>query len=103
MKPQVVLSAFLLVALTIVFSLFPKDEVARAGVPDLLQAPRSVEENEIIKVYKAYNEAVVFITTITLTIDPLDFFSEVQPKEGTGSGIIVDSEKGIILTSLHAN
>ena len=44
---------------------------------------------------------MVFITTITLTVDPYDFFMEVQPREGTGSGIIVDAERGIILTNLH--
>src|SRR6185295_8595985 len=63
--------------------------------------PRTDDENEIIQVYKSTNESVVFITTITLTVDPMDIFAEVQPREGTGSGIIVDPEKGIILTNLH--
>ena len=78
-----------------------QQETARAGTVDTEQAPRSQEENEIISVYKSTNEAVVFITTITLTVDPMDFFMEVQPREGTGSGIIVDAQKGTILTNLH--
>ena len=100
-KPQILLSAVLVAALALVFAILPHEQVARAGVPDTQQAPRTEEENEIIQVYKATNEAVVFITTITLTVDPMDFYFEVQPKEGTGSGIIVDAEKGIILTNLH--
>lgn len=79
----------------------PEQQVARAGSVDPAQAPRSEEENEIIQVYKSTNEAVVFITTITLTVDPMDYYLEIQPKEGTGSGIIVDAEKGIILTNVH--
>lgn len=81
--------------------LLPKDYVAPARAAEESPAPRSEEENEIIRVYKSTNEAVVFITTITLTVDPSDFFFEVHPREGTGSGIIVDAEKGIILTNLH--
>ncbi len=64
-------------------------------------AERTSEEQRIIDVYKAVNEAVVFISTITLTVDPFDFFPEVRPREGTGSGIIVDPILGIILTNLH--
>jgi S1-C subfamily serine protease len=62
---------------------------------------QSEEESRTIEVYRTTNEAVVFISTIVLTVDPFDLFLEAQPKEGTGSGIIVDAEKGIILTNLH--
>lgn len=75
-------------------------ENARAG-SDPAIATRTDEEQQTIRVYKTTNEAVVFITTISLAIDPNDFFMEVQPREGTGSGIIIDSVKGIILTNLH--
>lgn len=101
LKPQFLFSIFLLTSSALLFSLLPHDQVARAGVSDTQQAPRTEEENEIIQVYKSTNEAVVFITTITLTVDPTDFYFEIQPKEGTGSGIIVDAEKGIVLTNLH--
>jgi len=88
-----------LLTLTIVYSL--------SFCPRLLAAPessiahRTDEEQRIINTYKRVSGAVVFITTITLTADPYDFFMEVQPREGTGSGIIVDSTRGIILTNLH--
>lgn len=91
----------LLLGATCIFPLLPREEMAAAGAPEVQQAPRTEEENEIIQIYKSTNEAVVFITTITLTVDPMDFYFEVQPREGTGSGIIVDAQKGIVLTNLH--
>jgi S1-C subfamily serine protease len=74
--------------------------IAKAGVENSL-ATRTEEEQRTISVYKRASEAVVFITTISLAADPNDFFMEVQPKEGTGSGLVIDGEKGIILTNLH--
>jgi len=70
---------------------------ARAG-SDLAIAPRSEDEQRIIDVYKGTNQAVVFITTISITFD---MFSGIQPEEGTGSGVIIDSDKAIILTNYH--
>lgn len=65
------------------------------------QTWRSEEERRTIEIYKNTNPAVVFISTITLTVDPSDFFLEVQPRAGTGSGIVVDAKRGIIITNLH--
>ncbi|WKZ57038.1 MAG: trypsin-like peptidase domain-containing protein [Bdellovibrionota bacterium] len=62
---------------------------------------RTEEEQRTIEMYKRTNEAVVFISTIVLAVDPFDLFFEVQPREGTGSGFIIDAKKGIILTNLH--
>ncbi len=62
---------------------------------------RSETEDRTIRVYRDTNEAVVFITTISLTVDPFDLFLEVEPREGTGSGVVVDAKRGIILTNLH--
>ena len=62
---------------------------------------RSPEEDRQIRVYKETNEAVVFITTITLTVDPSEVFFSIRPREGTGSGCIVDAKRGIIVTNLH--
>jgi S1-C subfamily serine protease len=62
---------------------------------------RSPEEERQIQVYKNTNEAVVFITTITLTVDPSEIFFSIRPREGTGSGCIIDPKRGIILTNLH--
>lgn len=62
---------------------------------------RSIDEQKVIDAYKHSNEAVVFIATITLTIDPFDMYMDVKPSEGTGSGIILDAKEGLILTNLH--
>ncbi len=62
------------------------------------KVPKSNYEKQTIDVYKRTNEAVVFITTVSFTFDML---SGITPENGTGSGVIVDSEKGIILTNLH--
>jgi S1-C subfamily serine protease len=62
---------------------------------------RTEEEEHTINVYKRAKDVVVFISTVTLTIDPTDWFSEIQPQKGTGSGIVIDAEKGIIVTNLH--
>jgi S1-C subfamily serine protease len=85
------------------FSLIPSESSQEVAVASSIEqrAPRATEEQEVIDIYKRANEAVVFITTITLAIDPYELFAEVQPREGTGSGIIVDAAKGIIVTNLH--
>jgi S1-C subfamily serine protease len=77
------------------------EQHAAEASPSQTRAPRTIEEQEVIDIYKRANEAVVFITTITLAIDPYELFAEVQPREGTGSGIIVDGPRGIIVTNLH--
>ena len=64
-------------------------------------AYRSSEEQLTIDIYKNTNEAVVFISTVTLTMDPFDIFAEVQPNKGAGTGTIIDSNKGIVITNLH--
>ena len=64
-------------------------------------ATRTEEEARIINVYKKAGEAVVFITTTSLAIDPFDFSGSAQTREGSGSGVIVDENKGIVLTNLH--
>lgn len=64
-------------------------------------ASRTEDEQRTIDVYRKTNEAVVFITTITLEIDPYDIFLQARPKQGTGSGVIIDAAKGIIITNLH--
>ncbi len=62
---------------------------------------KSHEEQRTINVYKDSSDSVVYITTYTFTIDPFDFYNKVKPQEGSGSGIIVDAKKGIIVTNLH--
>lgn len=77
----------------------PSDALTAAAADAL--APRTADENQIISVYKRAKDGVVFITTITMSVDPFDLFPSVQSREGSGSGIIVDAKKGIILTNLH--
>jgi S1-C subfamily serine protease len=64
-------------------------------------ATRTAEEQKTIDVYKRANQAVVFITTRSYVVDPFTFFDEVKPQEGTGTGTIVDAERGIVITNLH--
>ena len=64
-------------------------------------ASRTVEEQKTIDLYKRANGAVVFITTRSYVVDPFAFFDEVKPQEGTGTGTIVDVDRGIVITNLH--
>jgi S1-C subfamily serine protease len=65
------------------------------------QASRTTEEQKTIDVYKRANQAVVFITTRVYVVDPFAFFNEVRPQEGTGTGTIIDADKGLVITNLH--
>ncbi len=55
------------------------------------------DEQNNIEVYDRVNRSVVYITTITLEYS---YFFEAMPQEGTGSGIIIDTE-GHVLTNYH--
>ena len=94
------LSAFVFSVVTLVAALTIRGEPVRAR-DQIDRASRSADEQRTIDVYKSVNEAVVFVTTITLEYDPFEFFMEYQPREGTGSGVIVDARRGIVLTNNH--
>ena len=64
-------------------------------------ARRTEEEQRIIDIYRKAGSSVVFITTTSLAIDPFDFSGSGQTREGSGSGVIVDENRGIVLTNLH--
>ena len=65
---------------------------------DIQAAVAFTPDEEInIRVYRAASPAVVNITTIAVTYD---FFLNPMPKEGTGSGAIID-RSGHILTNFH--
>lgn len=64
-------------------------------------ASRTEEEQKTIDLYKRVNGAVVFITTRSYVVDPFAFFDEVKPQEGTGTGTIIDVQRGIVITNLH--
>ncbi len=84
------------------FGIFLSSSSIRPAVAREVEGPyRSEEEIRTIGVYRKVKESVVFITTISLAIDPFDIFLDVRPRQGTGSGVIVDPRRGIILTNLH--
>lgn len=63
-------------------------------------------EREVVDIYRKTNEAVVFISTQSLSHDTLAPHPAVPSEggramNGAGSGVIVDAKEGIILTSLH--
>lgn len=99
-KVPVSIFAMILSAITLCVVIVGRGEPVRARDGNG-RASRSAEEQRTIDVYRDVNEAVVFITTITLTYDPFEFFMEYQPREGTGSGVVVDARRGIILTNNH--
>ena len=94
-----ILGCVLICALLVM--LFPLTNHAAGPAVDSSMAPRTEDEEQVIRVYRSASEAVVFISTVTLTIDPFDLFPEIKRKEGTGSGFIVDDQRGYVLTNLH--
>jgi S1-C subfamily serine protease len=64
-------------------------------------ATRTEEEQKTIDMYKRANGSVVFITTRSYVVDPFAFFDEVKPQEGTGTGTVIDVQRGIVITNLH--
>jgi S1-C subfamily serine protease len=65
--------------------------------PDSGGVSLSADEQNNISIYKAASPAVVNITSTTLQYD---FFFNVFPSEGTGSGFLID-DKGDIVTNFH--
>jgi S1-C subfamily serine protease len=55
------------------------------------------DERNNIEVYDRANKAVVYITTVTIEYS---WMFEAVPREGTGSGVIIDQE-GHVLTNYH--
>ncbi|NBW39506.1 PDZ domain-containing protein [bacterium] len=63
-------------------------------------------EQETVEIYRKTNEAVVFISTQSMSNDSLDIYGytandSARSQSGAGSGVVVDAKEGIILTSLH--
>lgn len=94
-----VLSGVLLGALLCGVLLYQTNSATTAQLVEV--APRSVEEQQTIDVYEKTNEAVAFISTVSLSVDPFDLFLSLRPREGSGSGTVIDGKRGIILTNLH--
>jgi len=73
---------------------------SREAIPVQYAAASAVvlaDEQNNIDVYERVNRSVVYITTITLEYS---YFFEAMPQEGTGSGVIIDTE-GHVLTNYH--
>jgi S1-C subfamily serine protease len=89
------------IAISIVFGLM-HFQGAGVSLGKALTLPSlSSSEKRTVEAYQATNESVVFITTISLSVDPFDLFPEYRPRQGTGSGVIIDSKNAIVLTNLH--
>lgn len=70
---------------------------ASAQILGSSQAPRTQNEQTIIDIYKEANKAVVNISVKTIA---QDYFYPVY-QDGSGSGVIVDAEKGLVVTNFH--
>ncbi|MBN2551542.1 MAG: trypsin-like peptidase domain-containing protein [Spirochaetales bacterium] len=68
-----------------------------SGLPVQFTGTLSADEANNIQIYERLNEAVVNITSVTFEYN---WFLEPIPREGTGSGSIID-QKGFVLTNYH--
>ena len=82
-------------------SVQPSGAAAGSVVPVQYSAPSpsvlGEDEQNNIAIYQRVNQAVVYITSVTLEYD---VFLQAVPQEGTGSGVIIDQD-GHILTNRH--
>ena len=75
----------------------PVEAAPIAGQPVQFSGTISSDEANSIQIYEKLNDAVVNITSVTFEYN---WFLEPIPKEGTGSGSIID-RKGYVLTNYH--
>ncbi len=76
----------------------PVSDVLGAATADVPPLPStSAEEQNTVEIYRRVSPAVVNVTTVAME---LGFFFQVEPKEGTGSGFVID-DQGHILTNYH--
>jgi S1-C subfamily serine protease len=75
----------------------PVESAPIAGQPVQFNGTISSDEANNIQIYEKLNDAVVNITSLTFEYN---WFLEPIPKEGTGSGSIID-RKGYVLTNYH--
>ena len=102
MRKAIVQSA-ILVMLLLLGVILIEDNSGVASARDPLTAPRTEQERRTIAIYRESNEAVVFITAVSHSqvLDLFDLSLRLKPHAGTGSGVIVDGQQGIVLTNLH--
>jgi S1-C subfamily serine protease len=75
----------------------PVESAPITGQPVQFNGSISGDEANNIQIYEKLNDAVVNITSVTFEYN---WFLEPIPKEGTGSGSIID-QKGYVLTNYH--
>src|SRR5690606_18908243 len=75
----------------------PAGQAPPVGGPLIDEAGIDFAERRVIEVYQRVSPAVVSITTRVLR---RDFFFDIVPEEGSGSGFVIDKE-GHILTNYH--
>ncbi|UCF97180.1 MAG: trypsin-like peptidase domain-containing protein [Spirochaetaceae bacterium] len=75
----------------------PAESAPISAQPVQYSGTLSSDEANNIQIYEKLNEAVVNITSVTFEYN---WFLEPIPKEGTGSGSIID-QKGYVLTNYH--
>ena len=73
------------------------DSTRITGTPVQFSGSISSDEANNIQIYETLNEAVVNVTSVSFEYN---WFLEPIPKEGTGSGSIID-QKGYVLTNYH--
>ncbi len=93
--------ATLVVSLLVTFTRVGHLQAVPIGTVPAGAASRTAEEQKTIDLYKRANQAVVFIATRSYVVDPFAFFDEVKPQEGTGTGTIIDVDRGLVITNLH--
>lgn len=102
---SIILTSILVTMLVYAFSymtfLSNKDKFVDAKIVHAFQGGGSqaltADEKVNIKIYQEASPAVVNITSVALTYD---FFYQVVPKQGSGSGVIIDPD-GLVITNNH--
>jgi S1-C subfamily serine protease len=97
----VVTSSLISTAAVLFFLRIPSPPPARAGFQQseivTLDTPLSEQERTNISVYREFSRSVVFITSTRLEIN---FWLQMIPRQGTGSGFFIDRD-GKIVTNNH--
>lgn len=93
----------LLVVCTLAVNVFAARNLYGEEVPESLTetkfepAPRSKDEQTMIDVYRLVNKSVVNINAVSTS---MDIFGPVY-QQGLGSGVIIDAQRGWIITNFH--
>lgn len=73
-------------------------ELRESKAAEIALAPRTEAEQQIIDAYRGARRAVVNVSTTT---DSFDIFGAMAPRQGAGSGVIIDAKQGYVITNNH--